>query len=92
MPKHYLVPLILRRGGPVMTFVSKEKLGSDDWSYWLGTYHDFVGRGMPAVTTDYKAVQKTRISKEFYDAAVAESKRQHKRYRPKQRDPREVQW
>lgn len=83
MKKVFLSPLVLRRGNPVMTFVSRERSSSNpkEWNYWLGTYHDFEGRGVPAEVTDYKSVSKTAISRELYLAFLKESRRQHRRFK-----------
>lgn len=78
--KHtYLFPGILRRGQPVNTFVTKELKG-----YWLGTYHDMGPDDRPyqlAGNVRYNSVSKVRISKEFYDAFLAESRFNHRRFR-----------
>jgi hypothetical protein len=74
--KTYLFPLILRRGQPVMTFVVREGK-----NYWLGTYHNFKSRGAPALPSDYHGVSRVRISRPFYEAFVAESRENHRRYR-----------
>lgn len=79
--KTFLSPEKLRRGQPVMNFVSSERmLGSRERTYWLGTYHEFKGRGAPAVISDYNAVSKTRISRELYLAFLKEARRQRRLY------------
>ena len=79
--KTFLYPEAMRRGQPTMAFVTKEQLGRRRETYWLGIYHDFVGRGAPAVVTDYQSVSKTRIRKRTYLALLAEAKANRRRYR-----------
>jgi len=93
--KTYLMPQVWRRGSPTLTFVEKEQSKypkrKNQYRYWLGTYHDLQAKNMPDIYpshtkpyvgrgSEYGAVNRTRIDKELYDAMVAQSKANSKRY------------
>jgi hypothetical protein len=81
--KTYLMPRIIRRGSPTMSYVV-----SDGKLYWLGTYHGYMlcckdGRVRLARGDgrEYARANRVRISRELYLAYCEESKRNYKFYR-----------
>ena len=93
--KTYLQPQIMRRGAEALLFVTKEpvqkglrKARQENVNYWVGIY---TGRGAgrkgsyQGIDKEYNHSERSRISKEFYQAFIKEAKRLHVRYRvPKQ--------
>jgi hypothetical protein len=78
--KFFLYPEHIRRGQPVMVFVVRERSADGGHTYWLGVYHDFVGRGQPAETTDYHSSSRQRISHRMYQEFLVEARRNRNLY------------
>lgn len=85
--KRYLYPQIYRRGSNILVFVDK---GTS--SYWIGVYYDLksitgikdcVYKGLGS---EYSSIHKIKISKDVYDAFVAESKRNFMKYKVNQNE------
>ena len=70
--KHYIAPLALRRGNPVLHMIEKDKN-----KYYLLTYHDIMLCEQPpykGIGEEYEALSKKTISKQLYNAFVREIK------------------
>lgn len=85
--KRYLYPQILRRGSSTLVFVEKEKNKIVKSQYILGNYYDLKSieksKIYKGTGSEYSSVHKIKISKDLYDAFVAESKRNFMKYKVK---------
>ena len=84
MIKTFLMPKTLRRGSPVVTFITKDRGVCDlrKNNYTLGTYHNISSCDNPPYKgngSEYQGVQRIPISKETYEALLKEAKDKHKR-------------
>jgi len=80
----FLFPVMIRRGQLVLPYVVVE-----DKNFMFGIYHQFNsescdGKLATGYGNNYDACSRMPISKEFYDAFVAESERNHEKFKPKQ--------
>lgn len=85
LKKTYLQPRHLRRGQPVIAFVTMEvSPGATYKSYWLGTYSYLKTRvdtrPYRGEARDYNDHHKVRITEDFYQAFLEESYGQHLKY------------
>jgi hypothetical protein len=81
MPKKtYIMPVVTRRGNPIIHFIEK-----DDNSYWLGTYHHLQeipkGKVYKGIGQEYDAVHRLRINKSVYKSLMEESKQNHCKFK-----------
>lgn len=83
MSKTFLLSRFMRRGSETLSYVTRE-----DKNYWLGTYYELIPKGprfrpnpYHGTGNEYGSCGRVRISKEFYRAFLAESKRLHTKYR-----------
>jgi hypothetical protein len=85
--RHYLHPRVMRRGNPVLMFISNDRSEATGKSrYELGVFHDIQPRLKPGPYsgegTEYNASCAMRISKTLFDALKAEAKANYERYQP----------
>jgi len=83
--KTYLLPVILRRGSPVLVFAKKERSTSNKEKYlfMLGVYHELREDSPSPYTgdgSDYSSVSYFKISERLYKELLWETKRNQKKY------------
>jgi hypothetical protein len=84
----YLKPAIFRRGAPVIIAVDKYRsvVHKNKWAHFLIVYSKLrrpdISKSVPyeGVEDEYGMESKSKIDKCLYDAFVARSKFEHKRY------------
>lgn len=84
----YLVPRHMRLGEPALVYVQKQKREwEDEPSYWIGVAYNYRIQGPPTAVSGsimaYTGGRLFAITKELYDAFVAEAMRNRKRYAAK---------